>query len=128
MELIQAFIKSLQDGKLIKDMQKEDILANSNNQMNGGESKADSMYSIILKSISDQILICNKSKGKMEILGLERCINERGFNEKIDVPFNGRVYILYCNNTIITRFLIKEDKIASFSVISKGDRNFFLLL
>lgn len=123
-ELIQKFIKSIEDGKSMKDMQKEGLLVKQIDQIEEGESEADSVYSMIIKSISDQVLNCNK----MEILDLDRSKRKKHFNENIVVPSNERVYILYCDDMIITRFLIRENKIASFSVMNKGGRKVFLLL
>jgi len=130
MKIINSFIESVRvNPKKISDLQHKGLLYVSESDLTP-EKKAeiDSMHTIIVKSIVDQITHCNDSQSKIEILTIAASKQKKRFNENLEIPVDGQAYVLYCSDTIITRFLIRDGKIASFSVINKGGRKVFLLI
>lgn len=127
---IHTFIASLKSGKeTLKSIKEENILHISQEESNlEAQKEYDSTFSIILKSLHQRLLDCDKEDNGLEVLSLNESKKEKGLDEELVVPERGSVYILYCGDTIITRFLIIDEKIASFSVINKSGRRVFLLL
>lgn len=114
--------------KLIEDLIKaveadESIIYLKNNEIvsvkSGTSQEAYDTYNLILKSIKTQLKSCHQKKESYEILSLEESIARKQFNSVI-IPDSPDIYLLYCGSSIITKFLIKNEKIISFSTFDKG--------
>jgi hypothetical protein len=120
---IESFIKTIETNSSIQVLLEKDLIDKV--QANAKES-----YEMILKAIQDELKSCQKSDEQYQILSLKESINtKKVVGDELIIPDSGGdVYVFFCSNRVITYFLIKDNKIASFSTLNKGGKRVFLLL
>ena len=129
-ELIQSFINGISSNPdaSLEELRKKGIFASSINPEAGVQQESESLFSLLAQSIKEEIDECNSLDDRVEILTLEESKRLQNVDEDLEVPDEGKVYILFCGNSVITRMLIMDNKIAAVSTINKGGKQFFVIL
>ena len=126
--LIHDFFKEINSSASFGDLYKQNILYTfeAYNKMKN-KTEVDSIYTTIIRSIKEQVSKCNSKP--LEILTVDESFAKKKYKENLNIPsdYDCNAYIVFCDSTVVTRFLIRENRIASFSVIDKGGQSFFLL-
>ncbi len=123
-------ISSKNDKASFENLYDKEMLHTSQNYSQlKDKTEANVIYDMIIDAISEEIQKYNEPLENFEILTLKESKRHKKYSEHLNLPDNYEyhAYILYHNTNVITRFLIKENKIASFSVINKSGERFFVL-
>ncbi|SMD35363.1 hypothetical protein SAMN04488029_2473 [Reichenbachiella faecimaris] len=129
-ELIQSFLNEITSNQdiTLEEFSKKGIFASSINQEVEAQQERESLFSLLAQSVQDEINGCKSLDDRVEILTLEESKRLKSFDEDLEIPDKGKVYILFCGNSVITRMLIIDNKIAAISTLNKSGKLFFALL
>lgn len=123
---INQFIEILQSSDYsMKVLFEKDIILAEETFNDKGESSYE-MYQLILESLAEEIKNCQNSQENLKIISFSDVKKSVLAEFNLNIPSEGSVYFLFCNDHIITSFLIKENHIVSFSMLNKGGKRFFL--
>ena len=112
----------------LSHLQQKGIISLSNQNIESQKTEANKMYGLIIQTIGEQLRDCDSLKQGYEILSVSESKDKKQYDENIQASEDESIYVLYCGNNIITHFLIKENKISSFSTMNKGSMKIFLQL
>ena len=127
-QMVERFIESLKSKESTMQHLYDEGIINAPEKISDNGSSTYEFYQVMLQALNDQLENCESQGSVYEVLDLKESVRKKGYENNLEIPENGSVYLLYCNEDLITLILIENKYITSFSTMNKGGRRIFFLL